>query len=644
MRGCRDSSKETAKTEPRTGFLSRLRADEAGNTLAIAAAALLPLIGLVGGGVDMSRMYIVKTRLQHACDAGALAGRKAMGAGVWSYDNFAARGAAEGFFDANIQSDPYGATGLTRNFTEDAGKVIGVASATVPMALMQIFGNDSETLSVTCDAEMRLPNTDVMFVLDVTGSMGSKAKSSDSDTKIQSLRTAVKCFYEIVARLDTNATCTHGQPAGGTGDQVQIRFGFVPYNTNVNVGKLLPTEFFANRWTYQSREPVFEPAEGRWVQSGSSSVQTKNVSYTVHSSYCNDSAAATLNRREENVQGNSKQVTEVTYDAESYSGGKCYGIETTTKTTYTWHIGKAFAGWRYAPIEHDITGLKAGNGWNDSVQLPLGTDGEMTTVPWDGCIEERATIRRTTYDPIPNGAKDLDIDLVPSGSDASTMWGPALWQAIYPRQNHSNSTGNTAQYDANPITTKQDFRNNTGYSCPTEARKLQAWLNPKLFSDYVDALQPSGNTYHDIGLLWGARFASPSGLFKSENEFTSRGGDIERHVIFMTDGDTVTERTNYAAYGVAWFDRRQTTQSRAPNNSELTDQVNARFSALCTAVKNKNITLWVISFGSGSNSATEDRLESCASANRYFVARDSAALQQTFRSIADEISQLRLTR
>src|SRR3712207_9024157 len=48
-------------------------------------------------------------------------------------------------------------------------------------------------------------------------------------SKITTLRFAVKCFYETVARLDTNADCTPGTPGptGGTGTQAQIRFGFV---------------------------------------------------------------------------------------------------------------------------------------------------------------------------------------------------------------------------------------------------------------------------------------------------------------------------------------------------------------------------------------------------------------------------------
>ena len=170
-----------------SGFMARLGKDVRGNTMAIMGAALIPLAGMVGGGVDIARMYIVKTRLQHACDAGALAGRKAMGGGTWAqtvngvqnYPNIA----AGKFFDANYQSDAYGASGLTRTFTENAGKVSGTASATLPMTLMKIFGRSTETLSVTCDAEMRLPNTDVMFVLDTTGSM-AETPSGDSQTKM----------------------------------------------------------------------------------------------------------------------------------------------------------------------------------------------------------------------------------------------------------------------------------------------------------------------------------------------------------------------------------------------------------------------------------------------------------------------------
>ena len=60
------------------GFLSRLGRNQAANTLAIMAFALIPLIAVAGSAMDMARLYYVKSRLQQACDAGALAGRKFM--------------------------------------------------------------------------------------------------------------------------------------------------------------------------------------------------------------------------------------------------------------------------------------------------------------------------------------------------------------------------------------------------------------------------------------------------------------------------------------------------------------------------------------------------------------------------------------
>ena len=41
------------------------------------------------------------------------------------------------------------------------------------------------------------------------------------------------------------------------------------------------------------------------------------------------------------------------------------------------------------------------------------------------------------------------------------------------------------------------------------------------FDDYVDRLHPAnGNTYHDIGLIWGARLESPTGIFSADNALT----------------------------------------------------------------------------------------------------------------------------
>lgn len=669
---------EQRKDDRRTGraFLGRLARDTRANTLAMMAIAVIPLAGMVGGGIDLARLYIVKTRLQHACDAGALAGRKAMGGGTWTYNNNYPKTTAEQFFDANIQASPYGASGLTKTYSESAGKVTGTASATVPMTLMKVFNKSSETLTVTCDAEMRLPNTDIMFVLDTTGSMG-ETPSGDSMTKLASLKIAVKCFYEIVARIDSNASCTTGTPSGGTGNNVQIRFGFMPYATNVNVGKLLPTSYFANSWAYQSREAEWNtsttytypnPAtdtpgptgsgDSGWstpvVVSGASCWSTPSDQNNVSGTFSIDLNIVVAADGTKTWQTRTYSKYNIDYDdvwsgwsCSVYSSQKGTGSYTVTNHTQA-AVGTSsytFNRWHYGLITHDISALKNGTSWNSSFTLPLNSSGTDKTITWDGCIEERQTVKQSSYDPIPSGAKDLDIDLVPDQSDSTTLWGPALDEVIYTR---NSTTGGTGAWSTADSYTTTDYRNNSSYACPTEARKLQEWPTATTFDTYVDSLSASGNTYHDIGLLWGARFVSPTGIFASENATTPEGGDIERHVIFMTDGDPCTSVSNYQAYGVAWFDRRQTDASTVPTDGctttgTLTTQVNARTAALCTAIKNKNITLWVITFGT-LDSNTVTRMTACATPGRYFNATNAATIQSTFKSIADQISQLRLTK
>lgn len=700
---------DTADTRGRT-FLGRLVRDVRGNTLAIMAAALIPLAGMVGGGIDMSRMYITKTRLQHACDAGALAGRKNMGGGAWGTDDQAV---ADQFFAANYQAGSYGSTALTHSYTENAGRISGTASAVLPMTLLRVLGFTTQTLAVACNAEMRLPNTDIMFVLDNTGSMACNPDgtncTSSSTSKIVGLKVAVKCFYEIVAKLDTDATCTTGTPSGGTSSQVQVRFGFMPYSTNVNVGHLLPSSYFVDRWTYPSRQAISKtvttytfdtqgtptltatsdsaiPQNGTLAGSGNTT-QSICASYTPASStaYASGSEGAPYSVVGPTVSAGGNQQTTTyktdqlykidtywyyTYDGLANPQCKVYKATAVTFTrtrsysrtdTGTPHSTQVFDKWHYANIEWPVSPLKNGSGWvsDYTLNLPVGANGTVTPVVWDGCIEERKTVSQTTYSSVPSTAYDLNIDMLPT-SDTDTQWKPALPGLVFARRAPQVSSGPTfsefnglrwdfSKVDASVYDIANDYNNGARYYCPAEARKLQTWPDPTTFDTYVDSLTPTGNTYHDIGMIWGARFMSPTGIFASENATTPSGGKIDRHMIFMTDGDAQASACDYSAYGVQFYGGRTTSdvgpanQCAAAQYAGLTNQVNARLDALCTVVKNMNITLWVISFGRGSNTATETRLSNCASPGRYFAARDSATLQSTFADIANQISQLRLT-
>jgi Flp pilus assembly protein TadG len=758
-------SKTRAK---QTGLLTRLRKDQAGNVAAITAAALVPLAGLFGGSIDIGRIYSVRTRLQAACDAGALTGRKVMSSSAW---NTAADTAAKQMFTANFENGYFSVTNVIKNFTGADGRVTGTVSAVVPMTMMRFFGFTQETVSVECTSEMRIPNTDVMFVMDTTGSMncspsdtpatcGSNGGVEKSDARIKGLRTAVNCFYESLAKVDTGELCNaSGDPAAtGLAAGIQLRVGFVPYSSNVNVGKLLPTAFMDDNWTYQSRAPNFATTY-TWSNNGSSSTGVYSAwssttsrpvssSYNTTASYgsatdqsggatavqiggtdffvsgtvsgatsanCNsyntlgsgstamravgDNPGTTstsngaydtpvypqASRSRTKTQSRTNTVTGYRYVWSNNGSGNACRLQsmpgntsspntrwaqshTATETQpIAWSSSQELTSWTEKPVSINISGLKNGTNWNGSFVIPnadytsstVNRSGQSSsstlyraankTVNWEGCIEERQTFQNTDGNPdddwspsIPSTAFDMDIDMLPSGT-AGTKWAPALEGLIFGRADASNNrTLSDVVTNANDGSDKLN-----GLDCPAQANRVQVWNSGADISTYTDGLVANGSTYHDLGLLWGARLLSPTGIFGAANSSDASGNPItiQRHMIFMTDGDTNTNCSSYTPHGTAWWDRRQAIYAYPDNNcTTITDRItNARMVALCNAIKNKNITLWVVSYGSGVDTTTKSRLVNCASStSHYFDSTSTADLQAAFKEIALEISRLRL--
>lgn len=247
------------KKAQKSGFLTRLAKNQAGNVMPLVAAAVFPMAAMIGGAVDLSRIYMTQTRLQNACDAGALAARRAMSGSTLTSDNI-----AEGnkFFDFNFQAGSFGATSVTKTYAPGAvtGTVNGTASATLPASVMKIFGQETFSVDVSCSSTLNIPNTDVVFVLDTSGSM-AQTIAGDSQSKIAGLRQGVKDFF---IELGPGT-------AAGPG---RIRYGFVPYSSNVNVGRILHPDWVQDDVTYRTRVPTIsqvwtyelgsESARGLW--------------------------------------------------------------------------------------------------------------------------------------------------------------------------------------------------------------------------------------------------------------------------------------------------------------------------------------------------------------------------------------------
>ena len=647
--------------QARTSFLHNLLHDNTANTLAIAAASLIPMMAMVGGGIDASRYYMAAARMQAACDAGALAARRAMTTTVLTT---AARTQGLNFFDQNFNDGLFGVTSRNRTYTANAqGKVTGTASGTMPSTIMAAFGYNSFPISVTCTAEVNISNTDIAFVLDVTGSMadcpdGSTCNSGPG-SKIVAMRSAVMSFYDTVE--------------SATSPSAQVRYGLVPYSQQVNVGFAIPRVHMASNNTYQSRVARFNPPtfpnlnEGDPVQisdqtewlprntTNFGNTNTNNYRFRIDGNAGTDARnfctnypnTYTVSIGGVNQTWEVFAATEFVNDQWPDNGNTnnragCRARVRKTRPATLTEVTAQFRDWVYCPVTTGVANpcgvtnpARSPVGWetvnfssiytNNRIDLPLGTNGAMTTVTWDGCIEEPSTVLTDTYSPIPANAHDININLVPANE--TQRWKPALINAVWKRE---DSNGNNLDWFY-----QTGNENRPGYTCPRPARRLTDITRADL-QTYVDALQANGNTYHDIGMLWGARFISPRGMFAADNTSAPNGDSISRHIVFMTDGAQVNNVENYSTHGIEWWDRRITGDGNATRER---NRRAARLQAVCRAAQQENITVWVVAFGT----ALTQNLIDCASPGRAFQAADNATLTARFQEIAQKIAALRLT-
>jgi len=654
------------------GFLRRLARDARGNTLAIVGAALVPLAGMIGSGVDMSRAYMAKTRLQSACDAGALAGRRIMTNDTLTttVTNEAVR-----FFNFNFPQQLYNTAAFTPVVTKPASGTIRVtASTTIPTSIMRIFGFTSLPLSVTCDASLNFVNTDIMLVLDTTGSMDNDvndvATTNDALRKITALRDAVMAMYDSLTPIQTQLE------ANG----MRLRYGVVPYSSTVNVGALIRAvnpSYLVDSWTYQSRVANYNTLNS----SSSAGTQYWEIYTATAPYYTQNSALATSISqgnclsfmKNQNFTGFTATPTNPTsggpaptptvsasfpQDGTATAGGtsgewgwtgapvtsgtlrSCRRLRVDTTTTYYY----TFTDDTYRAVTYDVSQFKLGNpvtiasadngtvptaGSYSPQALPPAATGESnTTSTWNGCIEERDTSNTITGSAsgftIPGSAYDLDINRIPSND--ATRWRP-MWPAV----EYYRTAGATTATSGWPITAFGV----TYYACPAPAQRLTAWTRTAL-QTYVNSLNPEGYTYHDIGMIWGTRMLSSGGIF-ADSPDTYAGMPVSRHIIFMTDGQLFPQCATYSAYAMEQNDYRVTGASTCPNQYDRHMQ---RFRMICNAAKSMNISIWVIAFGTTlSNEMTE-----CASnANQASTAADRDTLIARFQQIGSQIGALRLT-
>lgn len=614
------------------------------------AAALIPITAFAGSAVDMGRLYVVKSRLQQACDAGVLAGRKFMKSDGSNTLDANATQRAQDFFKNNFQAGWVSTTDpkFTPVKTDDQ-QVSGTASVIVPMTITKIMNAGSQTVNVACKARYDIADTDIIFVLDTTGSMACRPEdteaqcntyvgnnpavaytrpsdsyampgysaqtgfgipetSSGNGSRIKALRQAVKDFYATVASSVDSST--------------RIRYGFVSYTSVVNAGKAIygvnPAYLIGNSAgetaNYQTRIVT-----GEYLINTSSTPQGNNKS----EQGCNSSAPAPV-RDPARTSGNpytfkasSGQATVTSQEWNSY-----YGCSTVVRT----YVPQ----WTYGQYPQDVSAYIRGS----TILDPTRVDG--ATSAWDGCIEERQTQAGTTS--FYSTSYDLDPSLIPS-SNIATRWKPTWPDVTYARWNYGSIASQTPANGATPTipNLESDERRKLGYySCGKPIRTLSE-MSAQDVARYVDAadFKPLGGTYHDTGMIWGVRLLAPDGIFAASNTGRTGQPSPKKIIVFLTDGDMAPNQNVYGQYGTEYYERRVS----GGNFTALKDFHNARFLYECDQAAKLKIDVWTVAIGPD----TTDQLTQCASnEGQALYTTTGSGLSSLFQKIAKQVAMLRL--
>lgn len=637
--------------------------------MAMAAVALIPLIAMIGSAVDVSRAYMAQSRLQSSCDSAALAARRVMKNDELDSD---VTSTGQKYFQFNFPDGMFGTEAFEPEITKPETGVIRVSAATsIPNVFMQMFGFEKMPIGVTCDASLNFVNTDVVLVLDVTGSM---ADPIDGVPKIDALKDAVMALYDELAPVQ--------QQLESQG--LRLRYGIVPYSSTVNVGRLLydvNPDYLRTSSSYPSRVANFNQvvavantpttsAAWEYYNGSSGSGSSSPTSSTRSTSQCQSWVNAA-----NGTGGGPAPSTTYAYSYDGSSSNSSYvaatdwgwsGAPVTTGTkrscrrwkiteTTTYNVRRGFTNWTYRNETYDLsdfiepsgsillannaTGTVAdpGGSFNAQQLAAVATGGSNSSVSWNGCIEERDTttsINGGTSMAIPSGALDLDINLIPS-NDAS-RWRPQVPDVVFTRTAGSTSANSSASSTSTSNWIKNYTYSQGYWACPTEARRLTEWTRDEL-AGYISGLQSIGGTYHDIGMIWGARMISTDGVFADGCE-EYNGMPCNRHIIFMTDGAQTAYCNVLTAYGVEQNDMRVTGSGSCPSQLARHEQ---RFRMACNAAKNLDTSVWVIAF----DTALNGNLTGCASnSNQATTSSDSESLVERFRQIGNQIGALRLVK
>jgi hypothetical protein len=261
----------------------------------------------------------------------------------------------------------------------------------------------------------------------------------------------------------------------------------------------------------------------------------------------------------------------------------------------------------------------------------------MSKQSWGGCVEARPNGYEETDDPPSAGTPDTRFVpyFEPDGPDNSAYSGYTTYVTDGVTGNQDTRLRRSAKYVG---------QNKTNPNADCNMQKILPLTNNKVsLQSYVNGMISTGYTHIGLGASWGWRTLSPSAPYTEGAAFDDP--DWQKAMVLLTDGlntidsNSTWHKSNYTAYNYLQRGLLGTT-----NASAAEDAQDARTRLVCTRIKNAGIRIYSILLEEQAQTA-KDLLRDCASdPSLYFESPSASQLKQIFQSIAQDLSNLRLSK
>ena len=297
------------------------------------------------------------------------------------------------------------------------------------------------------------------------------------------------------------------------------------------------------------------------------------------------------------------------------------------------------------------TAMFLNNGWMDTTgqsanarlnfnnnQYAFSVWATMNNKSWGGCLEAR-----------PNGLEELD--------DAPTSPDTRFVPYFEPDGPDSSAYSGYTTYVNDGGTGNQDTRlrrsskyvglNSNAPNADCNMQKILPLTNNKAtLESYVNGMVSTGYTHIALGASWGWRTLSPTAPFTEGSDYDDP--DWQKAMVFLTDGlNTIDSNntwhgSNYTAYNYLRRGLLGTT-----NASVAEDNQDTLTNLVCTRMKQQGehgIRIYTILLQETAQSA-KTLMQNCASdPSLYFESPSAAELKSVFQAIAQDLSNLRLSK